>query len=84
MRAYDRWRNYRRKIHHTSKLPLCRTNRLIRPISDSIQDTNELQEDICDFICEVKKETGDEYPPCSLYDLVFMLSLFAEREYKSK
>lgn len=67
-----------------SSLPEDTHKRLIRPISESIKDVDEMQDDICNFIAEVTKETGEDYLPCSLYDLVFMLSLHAECEYSSK
>lgn len=40
--------------------------------------------DICDFIAEVRKENGAEYPGATIYDLVLMLSLFLEREFGIK
>ena len=41
----------------------------------------DLRCDICDFIVEIRKENGDQYPPGSLYDLLQGLSMFLEREH---
>ena len=42
---------------------------------------DELQADLCDFIVEIKKENGEQYPPSSMYDLISGLSLYLEREH---
>ena len=47
---------------------------------DVIDDASKLTVDVCDFITEVKKENGNDYPPDSLYDLVTCLSGDVERE----
>ena len=41
----------------------------------------DLKWDVCDFIVEIRKENGDQYPPGSLYDLLQGLSMFLEREH---
>ena len=42
---------------------------------------DELQCDLCDFIVEIRKENGEQYPASSMYDLVSALSLYLEREH---
>ena len=42
---------------------------------------DELQADLCDFIVEIRKENGGQYPPSSMYDLISGLSLYLEREH---
>ena len=42
---------------------------------------DELQADLCDFIVEIRKENGEQYPPSSMYDLISGLSLYLEREH---
>ena len=42
---------------------------------------DELQADLCDFIVEIRKENGEQYPPSSVYDLISGLSLYLEREH---
>ena len=39
-----------------------------------------LKDDICDFIVEMHKENGEQYPPNTLYDLLQSLSLFLQCE----
>ena len=34
---------------------------------------------MCDFLCEIKKECGDEYPHGTLYDFVTMFNLHLEK-----
>ena len=41
----------------------------------------ELQADLCDFIVEIRKENGEQYPSSSMYDLISGLSLYLEREH---
>ena len=36
--------------------------------------------DVCDFIVEIRKENGGQYPSSSLYDLLQGLSVYLERE----
>ena len=31
---------------------------------------DELQADLCDFIVEIRKENGEQYPSSSMYDLI--------------
>ena len=45
-----------------------------------IDNVDKLTADACDFITEVKKENGQDYPPGSLYDLVASLSGYIECE----
>ena len=42
---------------------------------------DELQADLCDFIVEIRKENGEQYPPSSMYDLISGLSLYLEIEH---
>ena len=41
----------------------------------------KLQADLCDFIVEIRKENGEQYPSSSMYDLISGLSLYLEREH---
>ena len=80
--AYNRWRSFRSEIFHaryTTKVT--HYNREIRPIDQSARDVDELKADMCDFIVEIRKENGEQYPPNSMYDLVSGLSLYLEREH---
>ena len=45
------------------------------------KDIGELQADLCDFIVEIRKENGEQYPSSSMYDLISGLSLYLEREH---
>ena len=42
---------------------------------------DELQAELCDFIVEIRKENGEQYPSFSMYDLISRLSLYLEREH---
>ena len=42
---------------------------------------DELQADLCDFIVEIRKENGEQYPSSSMYDLILGLSLYLDREH---
>ena len=80
--AYNRWRAFRSEIFHqryTTKVT--HYNREIRPIDASAKDMDELQADLCDFIVEIRKENGEQYPSSSMYDLISGLSLYLEREH---
>ena len=44
----------------------------------------ELKCDVCDFIVEIKRENGEQYPPTSLYDLLQGLSMHLEHNTKNK
>ena len=80
--AYNRWRAFRSEIFHqryTTKVT--HYNREIRPIDASAKDVDELQADLCDFIVEIRKENGEQYPSSSMYDLISGLSLYLEREH---
>ena len=62
--AYNRWRSFRSEIFHaryTTKVT--HHNREIRPIDQSASDVEELKADMRDFIVEIRKENGDQYPP---------------------
>ena len=39
-----------------------------------------MQADLCDFIVEIRKENGEQYPPSSMYGLISGLSLYLERD----
>ena len=41
----------------------------------------DLKHDVCDFIVEIRKENGEQYPSGSLYDLLQGLSMFLECEH---
>ena len=56
-------------------------NREIKPIDASAKDVDKLQADLCDFIVEIRKENGEQYPSSSMYDLISGLSLYFEREH---
>ena len=84
MGAYNRWRSFRSEIFHARYTTrVTHYNREIRPIDQSASDVEELKADMCDFIVEIRKENGDQYPPPpnSMYDLVSGLSLYLEREH---
>ena len=53
----------------------------IKPIDASAKNVDELQADLCDFIVEIRKENGEQYPSSSIYDLISGLSLYLEREH---
>ena len=80
--AYNRWRAFRLEISHqkyTTKVT--HYNREIKAIDVSAKDVDELQADLCDFIVEIRKENGEQYPSSSMYDLISGLSLYLEREH---
>ena len=80
--AYNRWRAFRSEIFHqryTTKVT--HYNREIKAIDISAKDVDELQADLCDFIVEIRKENGEQYPSSSTYDLMSGLSLYLEREH---
>ena len=56
-------------------------NREIRPIDKRAKDVDELQSDLCDFIVEIGKENGEQYPSSSMSDFISGLSLCLEREH---
>ena len=53
---------------------------MIKPLQEVVHDTTQLKEDVCDFIIEIQKENGDQYPGNSLYDLLQGLSLYVQCE----
>ena len=80
--AYNRWRAFRSEISHqkyTTKVT--HYNREIKAIDVSAKDVDELQADLCDFIVEIRKENGEQYPSSSMYDLISGISLYLEREH---
>ena len=80
--AYNRWRAFRSEIFHqryTTKVT--HYNREIKPIDASAKDVDKFQADLCDFIIEIRKENGKQYPSSSMYDLISGLSLYLEREH---
>ena len=58
-------------------MEVCHENRSFMVV---INDADKLTVDVCDFITEVEKENGQDYPPASLYDLVASLSGYVECE----
>ena len=40
-----------------------------------------MQADLYDFIVEIRKKKGEQYPSSSMYDLISGLSLYLEREH---
>ena len=80
--AYNRWRSFRSEIFHQRYTTnVTHYNREIRPIDQSAKDVDELQSDLRDFIVEIRKENGEQYPSSSMYDLISGLSLYLEREH---
>lgn len=83
-KAYDRWVDYRRKMyigrHNFPQLKFRQVDRLDKSVLHEVS----LNRDMCDFIVEVRKENGEEYPPGTVYDLVLMLSIYLEQEYGIK
>ena len=43
-------------------------------------DIATLKSDVCNFIVEIRKENGDQYPGSSLYDLLSGLGVYLQRE----
>ena len=80
--AYNRWRAFRSEISHQKyTTEVTHYNREIKAIDVSAKDVDELQADLCDFIVEIRKENGEQYPSSSMYDLISGLSLYLEREH---
>ena len=42
---------------------------------------DELQSVLCNFIAEIRKENGEQYPSSSMHDLISGLSLYLRREH---
>lgn len=57
-----------------------RGNRYIWPIIVAARNKTQLTEDMCDFITEIKRENGEEYPGQTLYDLVSSLNCYFQHE----
>ena len=80
--AYERWHNYRMTIYHArSTASWTKNNRPIKLIQDVATDIDTLRSDVCDFLVEIRKENGDQYPGSSMYDLVSGLSTYLQHEY---
>ena len=82
LNAYERWRKYREEIYRS--LYTTKTNnftRAIKPLHEVAKDIEQLKMDVCDFIVEIRKENGEQYPPGSLYDLLGGLSIYLQREH---
>ena len=81
MGTYTWWRTYRNEIHHARNTASWnRHNRPIRSLEEDAHNISDLKYDVCDFIVEIHKENGQEYPRTSLYDLLGGLSLYLQRE----
>ena len=66
--------------HARSTASFTRENRPIQNIDAVAHDLQQLKTDVCDFIVEIRKENGEQYPGSSLYDLLSGLSLYLQRE----
>ena len=61
---YNRWRTFRSEIFHARYTSRgTHYNREIRPSDQRARDVDELKADMSDFIVEIKKGNGDQYPP---------------------
>ena len=58
--------------------PVMRKNCHIDTMDVASRNYLVLMDDVCDFICEIKKECGDEYPHGTLYDFTTMFNLHLE------
>lgn len=82
LKVYRRWVDYHRHLFFQRKtFSAARENCYVHDLEISMKGDLMLSRDLCDFISEVRKENGSEYPPASIYDLVLMLSLYLEREF---
>ena len=80
--VYERWCALRSQIHSARYTATwTKNNRPIPPIHEVANNEVELKRDVCDFIIEIRKENGEQYPGSSLYDLLQGLSMFLEREH---
>ena len=80
--AYERWRTCRAQIFSARYTATwTRHNRPIAPLHETAKQIDDLKVDVCDFVVEIRKENGDQYPASSLYDLLGGLSLHLEREH---
>ena len=66
--------------HARNTATFTRNNRPIKPLHEVAHDLDMLKDDVCDFIVEICKENGEQYPANTLYDLLQSLSLFLQRE----
>ena len=83
IRAYEYRRQHRYEIFQGTQpnIPII-VERLIQPIYESVQYFSQLKQDMCDFIVEIRKENGEQYPGNSMYDLVSGISLYLKREHR--
>ena len=80
--AYKCWRVCRAEIFSARwTATWTQNNRPIQPIHETAKNISDLKVDVCDFVVEIRKENGDQYPASSLYDLLGGLSLYLEREH---
>ena len=69
------------QIHHArTTATFTRENRPIQNLDVVAADITTLKSDVCDFIVEIRKENGDQYPGSSLKDLLSGLSVYLQRE----
>ena len=69
LNAYERWRKWCLTLYNgCGTMEVLQQNRFIQPLMDVINDASKLAVNVCDFITEVKKENGCDYPPGSMYD----------------
>ena len=67
-------------FHARNTASFTKNNRPIKPLHEVAHDLDTLKADVCDFIVEIRKENGEQYPANTLYDLLQALSLFLQRE----
>ena len=81
LRAYERWREYRNELFDNRvNFPVKRATRYIWPMIRSARNSEQLSTDMCDFLMEVRKQNGDEYPGQTLQDCIMMFNLYLEHE----
>ena len=81
LKAYNQWRDYRLDLYNNRKtMEVTQQNCMTVPILEAAMDFDKLSADVCDFIIEVHKENGKDYPPGTLYDLVASLSSYIAHE----
>ena len=59
--------------------PVTRKNQHVDTMEVSSKNYSILMDDVCDFLCEIKKECDDEYPHGTLYDFFTMFNLHLEK-----
>ena len=79
--VYKYWHTLRAEIHCARNTATWTQNNkpilLIHEVAKCIPD---LKHDVCDFIIEIHKENGAQFPSSSLYDLLQGLSMYLEDE----